>query len=239
MKLPPLLALRAFEAVARHQSVRKAAEELCVDHTVVSRHIRALQICLDLPLLRTSRRGVTLTEAGVEYAASISHAFARISTATAKVRRHRRSGVLSIWSVPGFAFHWLMPRLPEFQELCPGIELTLRPTDQPPDFSAFEADAEIRYGEPLDGTRFEVIARPRVFPVASPEWIERNSTIRTPTDLLEAALLHEDTQEYWRAWFSACAASMHPIRSKVRGCGIRISRSPRARRGQGWRSPTP
>src|SRR5262245_25132298 len=134
MKLPPLLALRAFEAVARHGSVRKAAEELCVDHTVVSRHIRTLQVVLDIPLLRTSRRGVTLTEAGVEYAATLTHAFSRISTATAKVRRRRRAGVLAIWSVPGFALHWLTPRLPEFQALCPGIELTLRPTDQPPDF---------------------------------------------------------------------------------------------------------
>src|SRR5262245_24054612 len=119
MKIPPLLALRAFEAVARHGSVRKAAEELCVDHTVVSRHIRTLQSVLDIPLLRSSRRGIMLTDAGREYAASLSQAFTRISSATAKVRRHRRAGVLAIWSVPGFALHWLTPRLPEFQALCP------------------------------------------------------------------------------------------------------------------------
>jgi LysR family glycine cleavage system transcriptional activator len=232
MKIPPLLALRAFEAVARHGSVRKAAEELCVDHTVVSRHIRTLQSVLDIPLLRSSRRGITLTEAGSEYAASLSQAFSRISTATAKVRRHRRAGVLSIWSVPGFALHWLTPRLPEFQALCPGIELTLKPTDQPPDFAAFEADAEIRYGEPLDGSRFEVLARPRVFPVASGDWIERHPQIGVPADLLEASLIHEDTQEYWRAWFSACGVETPDTLTGPRLWHSHLALAA-ARRGQG------
>jgi len=232
IKMPPLLTLRAFEAVARNQSVRKAAAELGVDHTVVSRHIRTLQAILEIPLVRTSRRGITLTEAGTEYAASLHQAFSRVAVATAKLRRFRRSGILTIWCVPGFALHWLTPRLDTFQSKFPETEIILRPSDNAPDFSADEADAEIRYGEPLDGSRYEVLARPRVFPVASPEWVARHPDMLTPAGLVRAPLIHEDNQEYWRAWLTACDVDTPDLLRGPRLWHSHVALAA-ARRGQG------
>ncbi|NYZ14363.1 LysR family transcriptional regulator [Azospirillum sp. RWY-5-1] len=84
MKLPPFASLRAFEAVARHRSVRRAAEELGLDHTVVSRHLKTLQAFVDVPRLQTSRQGVTLPPGGADY-------------------QEKRSTSLTVWCMPGFA----------------------------------------------------------------------------------------------------------------------------------------
>ncbi|CAH2599918.1 LysR family transcriptional regulator [Rhodovastum atsumiense] len=204
IRIPPFSALRAFEAVARHRSVRKAAEELGLDHTVVSRHVRSLQAMLDVPLVRTSRQGVALTPAGDEYAASLNRILADLATATARVDSNRRSANLSIWSVPGFALRWLTPRLPDFHALYPSIEISVRPHESMADLAGFEADAQIIYGEPPSTTlRCTVLARPLVFPVASPYWAATHRNARTPADLVDMPLIHEESHEQWREWFAA------------------------------------
>jgi LysR family glycine cleavage system transcriptional activator len=208
MKLPPLLALRAFEAVARHRSVRKAADELAVHHTVVSRHVHALQAALDVVLVQTSRQGVTLTQAGIDYAATLTPAFSAIAGATARLETGKRSRNLAIWSIPGFALRWLTPRLPQFRKLWPAIDIELRPTDSPPDLSTFEADAEIRYGDcRSNGVHTMVLARPRVFPVVSPAWLAEHPKVKTPADLLGQKLIHEESYEQWGRWLAQAGVS--------------------------------
>jgi LysR family glycine cleavage system transcriptional activator len=205
MKLPPLTALRAFAAVARHLSVRRAAEELRVDHTVVSRHLHALQASLELQLVETSRQGVRLTPAGQEYAAAILPAFAAIDAATARLETRRSARKLTVWCIPGFALHWLTPRLAELHRHYPHLEVALRPTEQHPDFATGEADAEIRYGRPSGrGVRHATLLVPRMYPVASPGFLAAHPGLSSPADLLTSPLIHEESPAQWRAWFIAC-----------------------------------
>ncbi|HYH20292.1 MAG TPA: LysR substrate-binding domain-containing protein [Azospirillum sp.] len=215
MRIPPFAALRAFEAVSRHKSVRKAAEELGVDHTVVSRHLRALQAVMDVQLVLTSRQGVALTAAGNDYAAVLTPAFAEIAAATTRLMREGRSANLTIWCLPGFAMRWLTPRLPDFHRRHPGVEISLRPSEVRPDLANFEADGEIHYGEPKEaGLRHAVLARPRVFPVASPSWLVAHPAATRVAGLPAMPLIHEESHRQWLDWFAAAGV---PLPERLRG----------------------
>jgi LysR family transcriptional regulator, glycine cleavage system transcriptional activator len=204
-RLPPLKALRAFEAVARLGNIRKAAEALAVDHTVVSRHLRALQHWLGIRLVNTSRQGVTLTPIGRQYAERISAALEEISFASAELQQTVNNRQLIVWCIPGFATHWLLPRLPDFSSVYPDIDIVLRPTEAIPDFDTQEADAKIHYGHlHTSGLTSVVLTHPRVYAVASPAWVAKHPNVKTPNDLLTASLIHEDTRDQWRDWFLAC-----------------------------------
>jgi len=204
-RLPPLKALRAFEAVARLGNIRKAAEALAVDHTVVSRHLRALQQWLGIRLVNTSRQGVSLTPLGRQYAQRISAALEEISLASAELQETVNNRQLVVWCIPGFATEWLLPRLPDFSTVYPDIDIILRPTEAVPDFDQHEADAKIHYGHlRTSGLTSIVLTHPRVHAVASPAWIARHPEVSQPGHLLNAPLIHEDTRDQWRDWFLAC-----------------------------------
>lgn len=206
---PPFAALRAFEAIGRLGGVRRAAKELGLDHAVVSRHLRTLETWLGAPLVSRSDGVWQLTEAGQYYHQEIYAALSNIAKATDKVLRETSDLRLKIWCVPGFAYHWLSPRLSDFAAANPAIDIDLRPTDQGPDFKAKDVDGDIRYVRtweeetmPKIVHRLE-IARPLVFPVATPQCLAEMPALRTISDLFSAPLLHEDSQEEWKAWFRA------------------------------------
>jgi LysR family glycine cleavage system transcriptional activator len=117
--LPPLVALRAFEASARLGSHRRAAEELCVDHTVVSKHIRKLEQDLGTQLMTAGPAGTQLTAAGAEYYRHISEALGVIATATERLRERNACPTLHVACSPGFAVRWLVPRISHFLEASP------------------------------------------------------------------------------------------------------------------------
>lgn len=201
MRLPPFAALRAFEAVARCGSIRRAADELGVDHAAVSRQVRQLQDWLGAPLVRTSAKGAALTPAGADYAAVLARAFADIAQATARLGRNRAADALTLWCLPGFALRWLTPRLPGFTRAWPDVDIVVRPGDRRPDLLAHEADCEIHYGEIADpGVRQAVLATPRVFPVASPFWLAQRPEFTDVAALPGAPLIHEESDEQWRLW---------------------------------------
>ena len=133
-RLPPLIALRAFEAVGRLGSVRAAGEELAVSHTVVSRHVRNLEQRLGARLLRPAGRGLALTPEGQRYLAQIAQALDLIERATAELAAPRRR-TLAIWCAPGVASRRVLPLLPELEALLPEHEITLLPTLARPDFA--------------------------------------------------------------------------------------------------------
>ena len=198
--LPPLQALRAFEASARLGSHRRASEELRVDHTVVSKHIRKLEAQLGIQLLVVTPTGTQLTAAGQTYYREISSALSTIASATESVRMGPAYPSLHVACSPGFAVRWLAPRIARFIEAHPGIELALRPTTRAPDLTRGDADIDVRYGAtPRSGDHVETLVNPRVFPVASPAWLERHGAPRTIQELPHAALIHEETHEYWRS----------------------------------------
>jgi DNA-binding transcriptional LysR family regulator len=208
--------LRAFEAVGRTGGIRKAALALEIDHAVVSRHLRALEQFVGTALVDRNSGTRLLTSDGVEYHRRISAAFQEISGATQMLRkRHDRR--LLIWCSPGLAYHWLAPRLSGFATAYPGIEIELRPIDYGPNFATNEADGDIRYFRiggndlPAAGTQRVELVRPPVFPVASPTYAESIAgRLRTPADLLDLRLLHEESDTEWRAWLGEQGMELDP-----------------------------
>jgi len=201
-RLPPLTGLRAFEAVARCASMRKAADDLSVCHTVVSRHVRNLEGWFGTRLVETGPRGIRLTEEGARLFSAVGDAFDTIAAATSAIRPSGAGRSLRLWCVPGLAAQWLTSRVADLEAVMPGVEFVLRATIDRPDFSRHEADALITFSESIPSTgRTVMIERSRLFPVASPAWLAENGPIETPSDLARARLIHEASHDQWRRWF--------------------------------------
>jgi DNA-binding transcriptional LysR family regulator len=204
-RLPPLTMLRAFEAVGRTTSMRRAAADLGVCHTVVSRHVRNLEAWLGTRLVESGPRGVVLTDEGRGFFRSVGAAFDLIGEATAELKPGRTRGLLRIWCVPGLAARWLAPRLADLQTALPGVEIALRATTDHPDFAHHEADAEIRFAEaPGPNGHAVLLERSRLFPVAAPSFVAERPTIGSLADLEGERLLHEESRDQWRRWFERC-----------------------------------
>ena len=209
--LPPFAALRAFEAVGRLSGIRRAAQTLGLDHAVISRHLRALEDWAGTRLVERVQGSTVLTPEGLRYHGRVSAALAELCNASNELISRNSDRHLRICCVPGLASAWLAYRLKIFQSANPELELELHPTDQSPDFMRYEADVDIRYvsgPQPMSAAttssgvrRFE-IARPPVWPVASPECIAMSPAITQASDLLKLPLLHEESHEQWRYWLS-------------------------------------
>lgn len=203
LKLPNFLALRAFEAAARLGSFRKAADELHVSHTVVSRHVRALESSIGVELVRATPRGVLPTPQGAAYAIKIATALHSIAQATSELVEPNNYPTLHVSCSTGFAVRWLAPRISDFMQENPGIEITIRPTDRAPDMGSGESDVDIRYAEQaVDGAEVVILTRPAVIAVASPAWVSNCSDTFSLKDLPKQSLLHEETHAHWQLWFS-------------------------------------
>ena len=214
--LPPLLALRAFDAVGRTGSVRAASEELRVSHTAVSRHVRNLESRLNVKLVRARGRGIALTQAGEGFHIKVAQAFDAIRQATRELGREGKPA-LSINCVPGLATRLLVPKLPELDALLPGIEIALQPTLMRADLLHGQCDAEVVYlaGRPdAEGLSVHLLARPRVFPVASPAFVARHQELCRVEDFLGLTLIHEESFEQWTSWLQATGKANV---SKLRG----------------------
>lgn len=212
---PPLAALRAFEAVGRLGGIRRAAKELAIDHAVVSRHIRSLEAWVGVPLL--VRQGTTnqLTEQGDLYHQEIAAALAAIAAATGRLVENKEDLHLSIWCVPGFAFLWLSDRLGDFMRAHPEIDVDFRPSDNSPDFRAREVDCDIRYVHKWEEDAISRVAHshqfaePPVFPVCSPDLLDRLSAPADAEAFLRWPLLHEESDAEWSGWLRAQGVEIH------------------------------
>ena len=209
-RLPALIALRAFEASARLGSHRKAAAELHLDHTVVSKHVRNLEAELGVRLLAATPTGTRLTAVGEEYYREIALALDTIAVATEKLRSPGPHPTLHIACSPGLGMRWLAPRLGRFLEACQGLEVTLRPTSRAPNLLDGEADVDIRSTDAREvpGTKQLELCRPRMYPVASPQFLALQPPVRQPADLLALPLCHEETHQYWRLWLRAAGVTL-------------------------------
>lgn len=200
--------LRAFEVFGHYGGIRKTAQHLDVDHAVISRHLRALEAFVGTALINRNGGKEWLTPEGLAYHEKLSLALREIADATDTLR-HRDKHHLVVWCAPGFAYLWLIRRLSEFHALYPEIELELRPSDHAPNFAMNEADADIRYiaadtQASTSGIKIQEIARPLVFPVASPAYHASiaDRLIRLQ-DFLGLRLLHEENDTEWRLWLEA------------------------------------
>lgn len=215
LSLPPLIMLRAFEAVARMGSMRKAADDIGVSHTVVSRHVRNLEHWLGQPLVTATPRGVVLTTQGETLFAATNRAFRIIANTTAELRPASRRAGLRIWCMPGLATRWLTPRLSQIEAAMGDVDISLRAIDRLPDFAAGEADLMIGFGS-FDRlpTGAERLISPRMFPAASPAWIAQHGAPADLAELSRAPLIHEESRQQWTDWFEAMRFA---LRSELRG----------------------
>ncbi|OWJ69181.1 transcriptional regulator GcvA [Inquilinus limosus] len=193
-RLPSLTTLRALEAVSRHQSLSRAADELCVTPAAVNHQIRQLEDHLGVPLLRRIGRNVVVTEAGEACLPGVREALDRLVAALAAAESFEDKDHAITVSVPSsFASKWLLPRLGRFQQAHPGIDLRIIASSLLSNFQNDGVDIAIRYGPGrYPDLTAELLMSETMFPVASPALL-KNKPVKTPTDLRDHVLLHSDS----------------------------------------------
>ncbi len=204
-RLPPLNAVRAFEAAGRHRSFFLAAEELRVTPGAISYQIKVLESFLGVRLFHRLHRGIALTDVGATYLTRARDAFDRLATATNQLIVGNRSRILRISALPAFAEKWLVPRLRRFQEQYPDFDVRLAADADIVDFVTRDYDVGLRY---TDGyhpeLRVDRLLAERMFPVCSPKLLQGPRSLRKPEDLAHHALLHDvHWQDNWRLWLNA------------------------------------
>jgi LysR family glycine cleavage system transcriptional activator len=203
-QLPPLNALRAFEATARHLSVKNAADELCVTPGAVSQLVKTLELHLGVQLFRRVNRGVFLTDVGQAYLPPVRHAFRQISDATQKVAVPAETGLLTVSTTPFFASAWLVPRLKSFQDAHPDIDLQLLTSHALADFARDGVDVAIRHGMGhYPGLASQRVLTVEMVAVASPALVAQLGMPGQPADLLRWPRVNDAQRKGWRAWFEA------------------------------------
>lgn len=200
--LPPLAALRAFEATARRMSVQEAAEELRVTASAVSHRLRTLETALGVKLFHRLNRRLVLTDAGAVYLSRIAPAFAALQAATAEIAERRTSDSLTLTAPPSFAEIWLLPRLGRFLAAHPDIELRVEASSRAVDFSREPVDASIRYGRgDWPGLLAWRLLEERLVAVCAPVLRDGPPILSTPADLARHTLIHSDQRlTSWTAW---------------------------------------
>jgi LysR family transcriptional regulator, glycine cleavage system transcriptional activator len=212
--LPPLNALKAFEAAACHESFTRAAEELCVTQGAVSHQVKALESELGLKLFTRARQRLSITDAGRDYLIVVRDALDRIAMGTERLVHRQSSGALTVSTSPDFAAKWLVHRLGQFAEAHPGIDLRVSATTHQVDFAREDIDIAVRHGDGhwpgLHATR---LCAEQLFAVCSPKIA---SALRRPRDVLEFPLLHLEGPSAWPAWLEAAGvAGVDAIRGPV------------------------
>jgi LysR family glycine cleavage system transcriptional activator len=202
-KLPPMQAVRAFEAAARHGSFARAAEELSVTAAAISQQVRYLEDRLDVPLFTRHARGVTLTSAGRDYADALASALDLVAAATERLRYAERAGQLTIATTPSFAAKWLMPRLIGFQTKNPDLDVRLSTSNALVDLARQGVDVAVRYGGGRwPGLEAELLMPTELFPVCSPTLRDGEPPLRVPADLAGHTMLHLMIDD-WAEWLEA------------------------------------
>lgn len=213
-RLPPLSALRAFEAVARTLSFTGAAKELHVTPGAISQQVRALEEQLGTTLFRRSRRNVSLTAAGNSILPDVQAGFESLSRVLDDSWRRHHGRTLAISVAPSFASKWLLPRLPEFAAQFPDIELRISATVALVDFATEEVDLAIRFGSGDYGElRTELLFREALCPMCSPKLVTAKRPLNTPGDLRHFRLIHDlsipgrHNQNGWGQWLKLAGAA--------------------------------
>lgn len=239
-RLPPLTALRAFEAAARHLSFAKAAAELNVTPAALSFQIKSLEDHLGHPVFHRLNRAVELTEAGRALAPGVTDGFAALSAAWRNTQRLSDNKTLTVTAGPAFTSKWLAPRLFEFAQAHPEIELRFSASLRLIDFDRDEVDVAIRFGLGNDeGVFSEPLIREWMTPMMTPELAAKYDT---PEKLDGAPLIHDESITFfkqptdWPAWCRAAGISIdttsglrfsqadHALDTAISGAGVVLGR---------------
>lgn len=246
-RLPSLDLLRGFEAAARHLSVTRAAEELYLTQSAVSRQIRTLEEALGKPLFRRGNRRIELTDAGLALFGTAAHILGQLDEAVSRIRDEDRTRPLTVTTTVPFASLWLVPRLPAFRKRHPEVDVRISASNKMADLERDRIDLAIRFCEPRSAPPGAVkLAREEVFPVCSPRLARDPSRrLRAPADLSRHVLLHLDDNVgrwpwlNWPQWLDALGlADLRPagaltfshydqlIRAAIDGEGVALGRDP-------------
>lgn len=197
-KLPPLNALKAFESAARHLNFTKAADELFVTQAAVSHQIKLLEDFLNVQLFHRRNRLLELTELGLQYFDEIRPLLEHIAAATERIRFKNSREILTISVPQTFGMHWLVPRLNDFHQQFPEIEVRIKGVDQDEGLLGKEIDVAIYYGsgnwQNVESVR--LTESPLVI-LASPKFLEQ-SPLNKPEDLVGKTLLHVFSRNKWK-----------------------------------------
>ncbi|MGC3939246.1 LysR substrate-binding domain-containing protein [Roseobacter sp. EG26] len=208
--LPSISALLAFEAVARLGSATRAASELSLTQSAISRQLRSLEDQLGAELIVREGRGLVLTSKGDDYVREVRDILQRLAQATVSARSETTGGTLNLAILPAFGMHWLAPRLRDFARNHPEVTVNLSTRLARFDFRTSSFDAAIHFGrEDWPGVGYLPLLPETVVPVCSPALL--SSPLSDPTDLLHYDLLHLDTRPRgWIRWMRALGSEAVP-----------------------------
>ncbi len=241
-RIPPLNPLKVFEAVARTENLTGAAHELHVTQSAVSRQIAVLESYLGVDLLRRQRHGVSLTRVGRAFADQIVPAFSVIASATEELLSASDAGVLTVRTYTTFAVKWLIPRLPDFQNFGPGIEVRLSTAVPDVDFDRDPVDMAIQFGDgQWPNVQADFLFPDQIEPVCSPRFLAQYAPDQQhPESLLRQRLLVSHyRRKDWDDWLEVnelkamCAdsarmsfgSSILTLQAAVDGLGMAIGQT--------------
>ena len=222
-KLPPLNALRAFEAAARLSSFARAASELHVTPAAISHQVKALEEALEVKLFRRRASGLELTYAGRVCQPKLREGFDRLAEAVDQIRATGAPGTLTVDSAPTFAAKWLAPRLHRFVAAHRGLDVRINAStrlidplrdeagvkENEPGPPPEDADVSIRFGGgDYPGMRVDLLMKVDVTPMCSPGLLQGERALRDPRDLGKHVLIHDiipsdDERPVWQVWLDA------------------------------------
>jgi LysR family glycine cleavage system transcriptional activator len=212
--LPGTGSLKAFEAAGRHLNFTRAAQELHVTPAAISHQIKEFEDQLGLRLIERTSRSMRLTEAGETLHKAVSEALGGLNRAVARLEAPKNSHRLKVSASTSVAAKWLVPRLDEYMQRYPGIEVQLDVSDRVRDFDRDGIDVAIRFGNGnYPGARADRLFDNTIFPVCSPALLTSKKPLKHPRDLLQHRLIHVEwsgqgvTWPNWRMWMLAAGVS--------------------------------
>ncbi|QQC65947.1 LysR substrate-binding domain-containing protein [Paraburkholderia ginsengisoli] len=241
LRLPPLPALRFFEAAGRHQSFKLAAAELNVTPSAVSHGIVGLEQALGVELFVREPRGISLTATGADYLSYVSEAFSLIAIGTQRLPNHRADRPIALSCAPTFASRWLLPRLASFRARWPKVNVSVDTSHRQVGFPVDGFDFAIRLSRsPVAGTAWTRLFGERFVPVCSPAYLHCLRDEHGNLEVNRATLIHVNAaSEDWQAWLDASGADGFDLSGGLRvdtiqlafeaaamGLGIALGRRP-------------
>ncbi|TPI47646.1 transcriptional regulator GcvA [Mesorhizobium sp. B2-9-1] len=238
-RLPPLNALPAFEAAARHLNFSRAADELNLTHGAISRAVKHLEDQLGVQLFERATRSVRLTPVGEPYAVAVREALDQLALATQTATSRHSGSTLNVSTSDGFAGKWLVPRLYRFHRAHSDIDVRVSTTGRLTNFRGDGIDVAIRYGAGhYHGLTSEFLTGEEVFPVCSPKLLEGPYPLKHPQDLKHHTLIRDGYRIDWAAWLASAGvegvdpnsgltfdSATFAVESAVQGEGVVLGRT--------------
>ncbi len=203
-RIPPFAALRAYEATARHGTLRRAGEELALSVSAISHQIKSLENFLGVALFYREKNTLILTPAGRDYLVDLTRSLDQLANATARVEQLRHLPYLTVNLFPSLAALWLLPRLSAYRLVEPNVDVRVMTTAEPVDFRTGTIDIAIRYAFlATEGFRADVLFEEEAFPVCSPAYAKQFREIRNEGNFSACTIIHcQAAPSEWEDWFA-------------------------------------